>query len=174
MARNHSYAASFDKLYSLLLQLSVNGQQIQDIMFHLTKKGGAFLPQAWNGFYHFFNKGLYFHYRAQGFVECFLSTESYSSKAVMIWAHQLVYPANDSFKQAMLYLEKARYAPNFAAMPEFAELEKQLRSFWATEGQIMLQTNELLGAGAAPASAALAESEDSEPQNDHDQEQAMV
>jgi len=176
MARNNPYAATFDKLYGLLLQLSVSGQHIQDIMFRMTNKGQSFLPQAWSGFYHFFNKGLYFHYRAQGFVECFLSTESYSPKSIGIWANQLVYPANDSFKQAMLYWDKARYAPNFASQPEFGELERQLRTFWAIEGQIMVQTNELLGAGAAPVSAAasLAESGQSDSQDGLNQEQALA
>ncbi|WP_282940671.1 hypothetical protein [Paenibacillus sp. RC67] len=153
MALNKPYAASFDKMYGLLLQLSVSGQQIQDILFQITKRRELVLPQAWNGFHHFFNKGLYFHYRSQGFVECFLSTDSYSLKSIRIWAHQLVYPANDSFKQAMLYLDKARYAPNFAALPEFAELERQLKTFWAAEGQIMVQTNELIGVGPVPATA---------------------
>ncbi|WP_079912588.1 hypothetical protein [Paenibacillus sp. 32352] len=76
----------------------------------------------------------------------------------------------------MLYWDKARYAPNFASQPEFAELERQLRTFWAIEGQIMVQTNELLGAGAAPVSAAasLAESGQSDSQDGLNQEQALA
>ncbi|WP_028547293.1 hypothetical protein [Paenibacillus sp. UNC451MF] len=157
MALNKPYAASFDKLYGQLLQLSESSQRIQDTMFQMTKKGERLLPQAWNGFHHFFIKGLYFHYRCQGFVECFLATDNYSLKAIRIWAHQLVYPANDSFKQAMLYLDKARYVPSFAALPEFAELERQLKTFWVIEGQIMMQTNELLGGGQMSASAPASE-----------------
>ncbi|WP_079912589.1 hypothetical protein [Paenibacillus sp. 32352] len=66
MARNNPYAATFDKLYGLLLQLSVSGQHIQDIMFRMTNKGQSFLPQAWERILSFFQQGAVFSLSGSG------------------------------------------------------------------------------------------------------------
>ncbi|MCS7460328.1 hypothetical protein N0M98_09250 [Paenibacillus doosanensis] len=140
---NRQYSTEFDEVYKLLLQLSVSIQHIRETSFHLTRAGGGALPPAWSGFQHFFQTGEYFHHRCQGYVESLLVTGGYAPRSVNIWVNQLVYTANEHFKQAMPYWDQVMRSPGFAALPQFAALDRQLKEFWPTEGRIMVAANRL-------------------------------
>lgn len=92
---------TFDVIYSLLLRFSDKIQSIQEISYRITKQLGQQAPDAWNNFIRHFNKGTYYNYRCQGYVESLRLTGAYSDYAVNVWVNQLVYPDAEHFIQAM-------------------------------------------------------------------------
>ncbi|MFD1929285.1 hypothetical protein ACFSFY_14680 [Sporosarcina siberiensis] len=116
---------------------------IQNLSYHITGRLSAPLPEEWNAFNRSFNEGTYYHYRCQGYVECFRATNAYSNYSVNLWINELVYPAAKNFKQAMMDLEQLKANTTVAELQEFKILQQQIQEFQQIAMVIIQNANHL-------------------------------
>lgn len=135
--------ALFDQIYAQLVKFSGKIQVIQNLSYRITGKMTAPLPEEWNRFNHYFNRGLYYHYRCQGYVEALIVTNAYSSYSINTWVNELVYPAVKNFQQAMMSFEQLKANDKISKLKEFQDLEKEMKEFQHIAMEIIQYANQL-------------------------------
>ncbi|PIC65300.1 hypothetical protein CSV79_01370 [Sporosarcina sp. P13] len=134
---------TFEQIYIQLVKFSEKIQVIQNLSYRITGKLQEPLPKQWTAFNHFFNSGMYYHYRCQGYVECLLVTDAYSSDSINIWINELVYPAAENFTQAMMYFEQIESTADIIKLQEFATVKQQMKEFQQIAMLIIQYANQL-------------------------------
>lgn len=135
--------STFKQIYIQLVKFSEKIQVIQTLSYHITGKLREPLPEQWNAFNRYFNLGLYFHYRCQGYVECLRVSNAYSTYSINIWINELVYPAANNFKQAMIYYKQLKSINDIATLQEFRVLKQQMKEFQQIAKVIIQYANQL-------------------------------
>ncbi|WP_210467843.1 hypothetical protein [Sporosarcina sp. 6E9] len=134
---------TFEQIYIQLVKFSEKIQVIQNLSYRITGKLQEPLPEQWTAFNHFFNLGTYYHYRCQGYAECLLVTNAYSSYSINIWINELVYPAAENFEHAMMYIEQIKSNANIVQQQEFEMLKQQMKEFQQIAMVIIQYANQL-------------------------------
>lgn len=134
---------TFEQIYIQLVKFSEKIQVIQNLSYHITGKLREPLPEPWTAFNHFFNLGVYYHYRCQGYAECLLVTNAYSPNSINIWVNELVYPAAENFKYAMMYIEQIHSNAELVKMQEIIVLKQEMKEFQQIAMVIIQYANQL-------------------------------
>ncbi|MHA6258417.1 hypothetical protein ACXYMX_00765 [Sporosarcina sp. CAU 1771] len=134
---------TFEQIYIELVKFSEKIQVIPNLSYRITGKLQEPIPELWTAFNHDFNLGMYYHYRCQGYVESLLITNAYSPYSIHVWMNELVYPAAENFKQAMMYFEQLKSNTAFVRLHEFAVLNQQMMEFQQIAMGIIQSANQL-------------------------------
>lgn len=73
---------------------------IEDTTVKLPENNNFSSNPEFQNFISCFQKGRYYHFRCQGYMECLVFTKYYSPFSLNYWLHELVYPAADNFKKS--------------------------------------------------------------------------
>lgn len=134
---------TFEQVYAQLVKFSGKIQVVQNLSYRITSKLTEPLPEQWGHFNHFFNIGLYFHYRCQGYVEALRVTDAYSAHSINTWINELVYPAAKNFKQAMTYYKQLKSIDSIARLKKFKNLKHEMEEFQQIAMIIIQYANQL-------------------------------
>jgi len=134
---------TFEQIYVHLVHFSEKIQVIQNLSYRITGRLEEPLPKQWTAFNHSLNTGMYYHYRCQGYVECLLVTNAYTPYSINIWINELVYPAAENFKQAMMSFEQLKSNSDLVKLQDFAELKQQVNEFQQIAMVVIQSANQL-------------------------------
>ena len=134
---------TFEQIYSQLVKFMEKIQVIQKLSDRITGKLQEPIQKQWTAFNHYFNLGLYYHYRCQGYVESLLVTNAYSTYSINIWINELVYPAAENFEHAMMFIEQIKSNANIVQLQEFEVLKQQMKEFQQIAMVIIQYANQL-------------------------------